>query len=156
VRFRTLAKGDFSVSNSINYAASAETFKDYVRSTSKHEALAKRLLIADELSDHRHTSVNSLVKAIGGNTGDRMWCAQAIRDGRIVRSKESPFHLVKGTRTEIPLRPIVETFVRDLLEWSRQFEEIETPPQIEAAWGLALDFLNPPPQAATDEGDSDQ
>lgn len=127
-----------------NYAADAETFRDYVRKTSRPEALAKRLRIADELSDHMHTSARSLVRAVRGNSGDLKWVSQAMRDGRIVRSTSEPYHMTQGHLTEIHVEPIVRAFRDAMHEWCWQDGEDnprEPPAKVQAAWDAAADWL---------------
>jgi hypothetical protein len=59
-------------------------FNRYVSSTTKLCAQPKRLALFAALSRREHASAAALVAAVGGNTKDRVWVAQAMRDGEIV------------------------------------------------------------------------
>lgn len=59
-------------------------FSAYVRSTTRVEAVAKRMQLFSWLNGPSHSSISGLVAAIGGNSKDRDWVAQAIKDGEVV------------------------------------------------------------------------
>jgi len=59
-------------------------FSAYVRRTTRAEAVPKRMQLFSWLNGPSHTSIAGLVNAVGGNSKDREWVSQAIRDKEIV------------------------------------------------------------------------
>src|SRR5688572_15640652 len=61
-------------------------FNQYVRATTKGSAQLKRMSLFPLLSGRMFTSVTGMVKAIGGNTKDRVWLSEAMLAGEVVRT----------------------------------------------------------------------
>ena len=59
-------------------------FTDYVTRTTRPPAQAKRLAMFSHLDGHEVKSAVDLAARVAGNTKDRAWISQAIRDGEIV------------------------------------------------------------------------
>jgi len=49
--------------------------------------------MAPELIERRHDSINSLVRAVEGNTKDQEWLSTAIKAGEVVRDEMGRLHL---------------------------------------------------------------
>jgi hypothetical protein len=60
-------------------------FFEYVERTSRVDARPKRMALFALLSGRTFVSVTALVQAVAGNTKDRMWVAQAQKDGEVIR-----------------------------------------------------------------------
>jgi hypothetical protein len=63
-------------------------FNDYVRRTTRPSAQLKRMGMFSLLCGRTFTSIAGLVKAVGGNSKDQSWLAQALKIGEVVRTNE--------------------------------------------------------------------
>lgn len=66
-------------------ALAGAKFREYVIATSRPEAIAKRSALVGALNEQKHLTIRTLVDAVEGNTGDRAWVSQAMKDGWIGR-----------------------------------------------------------------------
>lgn len=75
-------------------------FFNYIERTSRPDVQAKRRLLARPLIEAKYSSINLLVRAIDGNTRDRVWVSQALKDGAIVRGPEGELQLPEASAEE--------------------------------------------------------
>lgn len=66
----------------------SDHFRAYIERTGRSETWARRKKLVHELNEHYHQSIQGLVASVGGNSRDRVWVSQAIRDGEITRHPE--------------------------------------------------------------------
>lgn len=68
-------------------------FFDYVSRTSRANVHEKRKRLAHALSEGKYFSIYALVRSIDGNTRDRVWVSQALKDDAIIRRENGALML---------------------------------------------------------------
>lgn len=110
--------------------AESNRFFAYVtKTTPRKEALEKRRALFSVLQGREHSSITTLVAAVGGNTKLRAWVSQAIADGEIVRVNGS-LRLPDsrdGEPKATDQRRLWGLAMNATLAWIKSFEDVDSP-----------------------------